>query len=330
MKRMRQFLIALLLVWTAACIAAYYYSHQQNIPLALAAALLPAFLTELALYLAPGFQAVRKHFDRLGSKAIRAGLLTASAGIPYALASISLHGFSFPALLLLVALAAFPSFWYVVLKRGPAADCFFLVFMGAAFLSRVFTWIYARPPADPHLQLETLGHLMWIRVGIMAVLSIRGFENIRFGFLPARSDWKIGVKLFLFFLPVAGVLAYALNYPHFHLLAVPWWQYIARIVLTFLGMLWVVALSEEFFFRGFLQQLASRELRSKTAGLVAASALFGLVHLPYRSFPNWRLAILAATLGVFCGIGFMRARSVRASMVTHALAATTFRLFMSP
>ena len=334
MKRMRQFLIALLLVWTAACIAAYFYSHQQNIPAALAAALLPAFLTELALYLAPGFQGVLKHFERLGSKSIRAGLLTASAGIPYALASISLHnsslsGWDFPALLLLVGLAGFASFWYAVLKRGPAADFFFLVFMGAVFLSRVFTWIYARPLAGTHLQLEILGHLMWIRVGIMAVLSIRGFENMRFGFLPARSDWKIGVKLFLFFLPVGGVLAYALNYPHFHLLAVPWWQYAARVVLTFLGMLWVVALSEEFFFRGFLQQLASRESRSEIAGLTAASTLFGLVHLPYRSFPNWRLAILAATLGVFCGIAFMRARSVRASMVTHALVATTFRLFMS-
>src|SRR5580704_11117125 len=101
MKRMRQFLIAVLLVWTAACIAAYFYSHQQNIPSALAAALLPAFLTELALYLAPGFQGLRKHFERLGSKAIRAGLLTASAGIPYVLASVSLHGFDFPALLLL-------------------------------------------------------------------------------------------------------------------------------------------------------------------------------------------------------------------------------------
>ena len=327
---MRQFLIALLLVWTAACIAAYFYSHQQNIPVALAAALLPAFLAEIALYLAPGFQTMRKHFERLGSKSIRAGLLTASAGIPYALAAISLHGFDFPALALLVGLAGFASFWYVVLKRGPAADFFFLVFMGGVFLSRVFTWIYARPVADPQLQFEILGHLMWIRVGIMAVLSIRGLENMRFGFLPARADWKIGVKLFLIFLPLGAVIAYALNYPHFHLLAVPWWQYAARVVLTFLGMLWVVALSEEFFFRGFLQQLLSRELRSEMGGVLTAATMFGLVHLPYRSFPNWRLAILAATLGIFCGVAFLRARSVRASMVTHALAATTFRLFLSP
>jgi uncharacterized protein len=330
MKRMRQFPIALLVVWTAACIAAYFYSHQQNIAPALAAALLPAFLTELALYVAPGFQAVRRHFERLGSKSVRAGLLTASAGIPYALASVSFHGFHFPSLLLLVALAGVASFWYAFLKRGPAADFFFLAFMAATFLSKVFLWIYARPPGDPHLQLEILGHLMWVRLGIMAVLSIRGLENIRFGFVPARAEWKIGVQLYLFFLPVAGILAYVLNTPHFHALPVVWWQYIARVAGTFLGMLWVVALGEEFFFRGFLQQLASRGLRSEMGGLVVASAAFGMAHLPVRPFPNWRLAILAATLGLFCGIAFLRARSVRASMVTHALAATTVRLFFSP
>ena len=59
MKRMRQFLIALLVVWTAGCIAAYFYSTQQDIPPAVAIAILPAFLAELALYIMPGFPAAR-------------------------------------------------------------------------------------------------------------------------------------------------------------------------------------------------------------------------------------------------------------------------------
>src|SRR5258708_10307484 len=168
MKRMRQFLIALLLGWTAACIGAYFYFHQQNIPPALVAALLPAFLVELALYVAPGFQGMRRHFERLGSKATRAGLLTASAGIPYTLAAISLHSFHFPSLLLLVALALVPSFWYAVIKRGPAADLGFLVFMAGILLSKGFTWVFAPLSAGAHPQAAPPGHPPLIPAGLNA------------------------------------------------------------------------------------------------------------------------------------------------------------------
>jgi len=324
---MRQFLIALLVVWTAACIAAYVYSSQQQIPVRLAVALLPALLAELALYLAPGFQSLRKEFERLGSKAVRAGLLTASAAIPYVLAASALHVFSFRSLGLIVLFAAIASFWYAVLPRSAVTDFFFLVFMAGVYISRVFGWIY--PHATPKLSLEIMGHLMWVRVGIMAVLSIRGFENMRFGFLPSKTDWRIGVQLYLLFLPVAGVAAYALHSLHFRVLSVAWWQYAAIVVGTFAGMLWVVAMGEEFFFRGFLQGLLSKGLRSEAIGLVVASAVFGLAHLPFRYFPNWRMVALTAILGLFCGLAFLRARSIRAAMVTHALVATTFRLFFT-
>ncbi len=327
MRRMRQFLIALLVVWTAGCIAAYLYSHQQNIAPALAAALLPAFLVELALYLAPGFQTLRKYFERIGSKATRAGLLMASAVVPYILATVALHSFDLLHLLALVILAGIASFWYAALNRGAFADFCFLVFMAGVYISKTFVYIY--PHATPHLSLDVLGHLMWVRVGITAVLSIRGFENIRFGFVPSRKDWRIGVEAYVLFLPVAFLLAYLLHSLNFKTPAVAWWQYAAIIVGTFLGMLWVVALGEEFFFRGFLQGLLSRGLGSEILGLAVASVVFGLVHLPFRSFPNWKLAALAGTLGLFCGVAFLRSRSVRAAMVTHALAATTYRLFFA-
>lgn len=196
MKRMRQFLIALVVVWTAACIAAYLYSSQQNITASLSAALLPAFLIEIALYLAPGFQAARRWFERLGSASVRAGLLTAGAAIPYVVATMGIGAFNFPKLCLLLALAAVASFWYVVLKKSALADIAFLLFIAAVYMSRVFGWIY--PHATPHLPLDILGHLMWIRVGIMSILSIRGFENIKFGFLPSRNDWRTGVQSYLF------------------------------------------------------------------------------------------------------------------------------------
>ena len=79
MKRMRQFLTTLVVVWTAASIATFVYSQQQNIPSSVALAVLPAFLMEAIFYLMPGFEEVRKAFDRLGGKPLRAALLAFSA-----------------------------------------------------------------------------------------------------------------------------------------------------------------------------------------------------------------------------------------------------------
>jgi membrane protease YdiL (CAAX protease family) len=53
------------------------------------------------------------------------------------------------------------------------------------------------------------------------------------------------------------------------------------------------------------------------------------VHLPFRQFPNWRFAILAGVAGIFYGLAFLKAKSVRASMVTHALLVTTWRVFFA-
>jgi len=100
-------------------------------------------------------------------------------------------------------------------------------------------------------------------------------------------------------------------------------------VFYFFGGMWVLSLGEEFFFRGLLQQWMVGWLRNEWAGLIATSLIFGAVHLPYQSFPNWRFALLAGVAGIFYGLAFRQASSIRASMVTHALTFTTLRVFFS-
>jgi membrane protease YdiL (CAAX protease family) len=128
-------------------------------------------------------------------------------------------------------------------------------------------------------------------------------------------------------LPVGAVIAYLIRFARFHPLHTELWKFVLLLIGTFFGILWVVALAEEFFFRVFLQQVLARSLRSQSVALIVASALFGLAHLPYRTFPNWRLALLGGVSGVFYGMAIQKARSVRASMVTHALLVTTWRMF---
>jgi membrane protease YdiL (CAAX protease family) len=175
------------------------------------------------------------------------------------------------------------------------------------------------------LALSVLGVSMWVRTGILATLSIRRMEGIGFGFIPRGREWLLGGRYYLYFLPVGLVLAVVLAFvrPEAPALSI---RTVLLAVGTFLGVLWVLALSEEFFFRGILQQQLSRAMRNEWGGLVVASVLFGLVHLPFRQFPNWRFALLATVAGVFYGLAYMRGRSIRPAMVTHALVVTTWKL----
>lgn len=322
---MRPYLVTLAAVWTLGAIGAFVYSHQQNIAAPILAAVLPAFLLEAGLYLAPGFPAVRRAFDAVGPKPLRAALLILGALAPYLLESALTGSFRPNQFLLLLALTALVSVWYTVLAPASLPDLLFLALMAAVFLSKSFAEIYIRP--TPHLQIEILGRLMWIRLGIMALLSLRGLPGVGFGFLPTRREWQVGATQFLVFLPLGAALAYAVQFAHLRPTLPVWWKLALQIPATFLGFLWVVALSEELFFRGFLQPMLSRLLRNPTAGLVLTSAVFGGVHLGYRSFPNWRFALVAAAAGIFYGVSFERTQSVRASMVTHALVVTAWKSF---
>jgi len=287
----------------------------------------PAFLIEFVFYLAPGFEAVRAAFERVGGKSLRAALLALSAVIPYAIEAPFTGTFTWNFLFALLAVALVASFWYVGMDASWLYDIAFLAFMGGVYLSKSFDRGYGHPA--PHVALGILGQLMWIRLGLMAVLSLRGMGEIRFGFMPLAREWRVGVQFYLLFLPVAAALAYLLKIFHYQPQPLEGWKFLLLLIGTFLAFLWVVALAEEFFFRGFLQVLLAKRLRSDTAGLVAASVLFGLAHLWFRSFPNWRFAIAAGVTGVFYGLAFLKAGSVRASMVTHALVVTTWRMFFA-
>jgi membrane protease YdiL (CAAX protease family) len=276
----------------------------------------------------PGFEAVRKAFDRLGAKPFRAALLSVFGLIPYLVEAPRTGTFRLSSFVALLAVVVVAAFWYVWIRPSIPADLLFLAFLAAVYLSKLFDQIYGQPA--PHVKLAILGQLMWIRLAILAVLSLRSLPNARFGFVPSRSEWRIGVVYYLVFLPVGGVIAYWLNFAKFHVPTLVWWKLALLAPATFLAFLWVVALFEEFFFRAFLQRTLAGALGSDAAGLALASVLFGLAHLTFRhNFPNWRFAIVAGVSGIFYGLAFLKAGSVRAGMVTHALVVTTWRLFFS-
>ena len=82
---------------------------------------------------------------------------------------------------------------------------------------------------------------------------------------------------------------------------------------------------EEFLFRGLLQNLLSRALKSEFAGWWTASILFGFSHITNGIFPNWRYVFLASIAGVFYGWAWRKGGSIFASALVHAAVDTTWR-----
>ncbi|MGH9593040.1 MAG: hypothetical protein ACRD5L_08105, partial [Bryobacteraceae bacterium] len=243
-------ILALPLFWLILAAAGYLYSQQHGIPWRIALAALPAFLLEATFFLALGVERWRKRLEKLPPAGV-AALLTAAAVTPYCAASLALGSFEWRSLAGIALLAAVVSFWYVLLPHQPAVDLLLLVLMAAVVLTKAFAGLYVRP--DPKLQLEALGQAMWIRTGAFALLSVRRVQGVGFGFWPSVREWIIGASYFALLLPVAGALAWwiGLANPHAPPAA---WKTLSLIVLTFFGTLWVLALGEEFFFRGLLQQ----------------------------------------------------------------------------
>lgn len=285
-----------------------------------------AFLIEVPFYLLPGFEAPRAWL-RGQSKSRAAWLIAASALAPWlAYAPLTGEARLVPFLLLLATVLGV-AFWYVVLPAIPVADALFLAAAAAIYLAKIFDRIYLSP--IPKLSISVLGHLMLIRVAALAVLVLRGNVKAEYRFLPNRREWAIGLRYFGMMLPVVAFAYWALGLvslrPHPYGIGAT----ILLAIGTFFGILWVVALSEEFFFRGLLQQWIEQWTGKPVLALIAASVLFGCAHLGFhRIFPNWRWAIVAAILGLFTGLAWRRGHSVQAAMVTHASIVTVWLVFL--
>jgi membrane protease YdiL (CAAX protease family) len=314
------------LLWALGTVAGYFYAVERGIPWPTALAVLPSFLIEITFYFVLGVDRLRSRIEKLNTGSL-AALLTASAVAPYCVATLTVHSFDWRALAILTGLAGIAAFWYVILPSRPAADILFLIFIAVVYLLKPFASLY--PDPHPRLQLDILGQLMWFRTGLFAMVSVRRTPDIGFGFWPSPREWKIGAVYFVMLLPVVAVLAWALGFTQVHVRYPNPSKLTLMTVATFFGVLWVIALGEEFFFRGLLQQWIAAWTRNDWVGIITTALIFGSVHIWYRPFPNWKFAALAAVAGLFYGLAFRRAKSIRASMVTHALTVTTWRMFFS-
>lgn len=310
------FRAGLLAGWTLLCVIGIVYARSKGVPTWTALPVLAALLMEYTFYLVPAFPKVR---ESVAGRALP-WYLVASAALPYLACCAGAIHFQVLSLLKLVALALVLGLWYRALPAHPAADFGFLALVAAVKLSRYATSVYPTPYRG--VEIGILGDLALFHITVMVLMLDRRVPDAGYGFWPTAKDWKIGALHFLYFAPFGVAIGLGLKAVQFAKPAEPW-----KLTAYFFGWLFTLALAEEFFFRGVLQPWMEQWLKSRPAGLIAASVLFGAAHLWFRQFPNWKWVAIASVLGWFCGRARNLAGSIRAGMVTHALVITAWRAF---
>jgi len=168
---------------------------------------------------------------------------------------------------------------------------------------------------------------MWIRLGIAALLILREWDPGAFGLWPTLGEWRKGFLYYCAAVIPVVLLALGVHDVRWAPLTGEWWRVAAIGVGTFFGFLWVKALSEELFFRGVIVRALLDHLPSRVLAVILSAVVYGSAHLWFRGFPDWRRAIVAGLLGIFCGLAYAQTRSVKVPMITHTLVVTTWRLF---
>jgi uncharacterized protein len=112
----------------------------------------------------------------------------------------------------------------------------------------------------------------------------------------------------------------SLGFLHFHAL----WPRPVPIAEAWIYTFLFIAIPEELFFRGWMQNLLERRLGRGWA-LAVTAVLFGLSHFNKRAVHfNWRYVLLAAIAGIFYGRAWRQDRRVGASAIAHACVDTAW------
>jgi membrane protease YdiL (CAAX protease family) len=309
--------------------AGVIYGGKLGISPTISTPIIIAFLVQAALFLLPGFPGARQHVENSFKPKRLAILLVASAVTPYLIYSIPLGLFSGGDFLALLSLAAVAPVLFVIAPPRKSdlswQDLVAMVVLVSPVISGLTSFFRDVFPSPEGIErLDILGKLMVVSVGAMAFLSLRGVPGADFRFIPRWIDLRVGAKHFFYYLPIGIPLSLAIG-------LVEWapresldWTLLGEIVGVVLGIFVATALAEELCFRGILQNLLTQTLRKPLAAQAIAALAFGAVHLSFRFYPNWRLAMAAVIAGWFYGNAYREGRSVAPAAITHTLVVVTW------
>jgi len=192
-------------------------------------------------------------------------------------------------------------------QRGDWRDFAVLAVLGVVV---EFHWLELLWP----MHLRSLNRLLLLDTGLYGFLVIRRLTGVGFNFVPRLRDVKFGLRELCFYAPIAIPLGLGLKFLHAHAaLPSP-----GRFLLSWISIFAFIAILEETFFRGWVQNLLERRI-GRTWSLIVTAVLFGLSHFNKGATHfNWRYVLLATLAGIFYGRAWQQERRLVASCITHA------------
>ncbi len=192
-------------------------------------------------------------------------------------------------------------------QHGNWRDFLVLAVLGLAVDLR---WFEGAWPAH----LAIFSKVLLLDAVIYGFIALRQLEGTGFDLRLRLRDAAIGLRELAWYTPIAFALGLGLGFLHLHAL----WPGVIPIAGAWVFTFFFIAVPEELFFRGWLQNLLERKM-GRTGALILTAILFGLAHFNKRTaYFNWRYVLLAAVAGIFYGRAWRSERRVGASAITHA------------
>jgi hypothetical protein len=202
-------------------------------------------------------------------------------------------------------------------QRGNWRDFLVLATLGLAVDLR---WFESAWPAH----LAIFSKMLLLDAGIYGFIALRQLDGVGFDLRLRLRDAGVGLREMVLYTPLALALGLGLGFLHLH----TGWPGPGPIATAWIFTLLFVAIPEELFFRGWLQNLFERRM-GRTPALYLTAVLFGLSHFNKRAVLfNWRYVLLATVAGVFYGRAWRQERRVGASAITHATVDAIWSLWL--
>lgn len=199
-------------------------------------------------------------------------------------------------------------------------DTTFWVFLWIPFDYR---WVY-----DIWFGVEELAYAWWaVTLTVVTVYGygvLRDFPGLGYRLIPRRQDVKVALLATGGLAGIAVPVGLAIGFLTFP----PTTPFsLTAAGLHFVGLFLTVAIPEELFFRGILQNGLEKHLHQPRLALVLAALAFGLMHWNNADAVVARLSYtaLATVAGLFYGWAYKRSGGLLAPILAHTLVDVIWR-----